>query len=561
MAKKSVKESIVIPGGWNNSSGMDFNPWSVQAFDNGFWPTGGLYATGVNPYSTGQQYDNGSGYYRQVYLTTYQLKQVRERSRWLYAYNEWVVAIVNLFKNFVVGEGFKYKITGNNDNTPEKLIDNAQNVIDMFCEKNQIQHMELEYIYRLIVEGEACARVFEDDDGLLTTRWVENDLILPPSDSNDPDISFGIQCRKDDLHDVVGYWIVTQPYANLIPELIPAEEINYDKVMTYSNNKRGLPYTYQVTSNFVNAESILNSMISLTIARSKIAMIRKVQQAPPEGVQNLLAKTTNIQITNPYPGQSNLNLENLPNSSVLTSSANIEYEFPDIDTGSLDSEITLMCNLRAIASHFGVSETHLTQKLEGGSYAAHIVQESPSYRTFARWQKRLGEFFASSRTRPHQSIMWKQIVYAVKKGLLPSNALTELKIVPTGPSLLTREPLQEAQASKIYYDMGIISPNTICSLQGMEYDIQKKQKMDDDGLENILKSVAAIKAVGVSPEAGKKLMKQYHPVLDESIINELFTEPTLEADAPKTQNVKISGEKTKAPTTKTAKEPSPAKPK
>lgn len=218
-----------------------------------------------------------------------------------------------------------------------------------------------------------------------------------------------------------------------------------------------------------------------------------------------------------------------------------------------------MCNLRAIASHFGISETHLTQKLEGGSYSAHIVQESPSYRTFARWQKRLGEFFASSRTKPHQSLMWKQITHAVKRGLLPSNALTELKIVPTGPSLITRDILQEAQANQIFVDMGIKSINTVCSEQGLEYDQQKKQKMDDDGLENILKSVAAIKAVGVSPEAGKKLMKQYHPVLDESIINELFTEPTLEADAPKETKVEIGGKKPRQPQGKTAKEPKPDK--
>lgn len=561
MAKKKTTESIVIPGNqyFGNSTGLDFNPWSVDAFNNGFWPYGYLGMTGVNPYSTGQQYDNGSGYFRQVYLTTYQLKQVRERSRWLYAYNEWCVAVVNIFKNFVVGEGFKYKITGTSDNTPSKLIDQAQEVIDLFCEKNNIQAMELEYIYRLIVEGEACARVFEDEEGLLTVRWVENDLILPPSDSNDPDISFGIACRKEDLHDVIGYWIVTDPYANLIPELIPAEEVNYDKVMTYSNSKRGLPYTFQVTQNFINSENILNAMISLTIARSKVALIRKVQQAPPEGVQNLLDKTTNIKITNPYPGQNALNLESLPNSSVLTSSQNIDYEFPAIDTGAIDSEITLMCNLRAIASHFGISETHLTQKLEGGSYSAHIVQESPSYRTFARWQKRLGEFFASSRTKPHQSLMWKQITHAVKRGLLPSNALTELKIVPTGPSLITRDILQEAQANQIFVDMGIKSANTVCSEQGLEYDQQKKQKMDDDGLENILKSVAAIKAVGVSPEAGKKLMKQYHPVLDDSIINELFTEPTLEADAPQKTEVEIGPKKPRQPQGKTAKEPKPDK--
>jgi hypothetical protein len=562
MAK--IRESIVIPGNnmWGPASGFDFNPWSVDAFNNGSWPYGALGITGVNPFSTSQQYDNGSGYFRQVYLTNYQLKQVRERARWLYAYNEYCVAVVNLFKSYVVGDGFKYEVTGVHNNVPEKLIEQAQNVIELFAEKNDIQEMELEYVYRLLVEGEACARVFEDSDGLLTVRWVENDLILPPSDSNDPDISFGIACRHDDIHDIKGYWIVTRPYEGQIPELISAEEINYDKVMTYSNNKRGLSTTFPVTQNFVNAEQILNSMISLAISRSKVSMIRKIDNATPEGVNSLLQKTTNVQITNPYPGQGNLNLEQLPNSSVLTSTANIEYEFPEIKLGAVDSEVTLMANLRAIAACYGISETHLTQKLDGGSYAAHIVQESPSFKTFSRWQKKLGDFFASRRTKPHQSLMWKQLCYAVKKGLLPSNALTELKIVPTGPSLLTRDPVQEAQANQIYFDMGIKSANQVASEQGYEYDEQKKQRMDDQGLENILKSVASIKSVGVTQEAGRKLMKQYHPNLPDDTIDSLFS--TSEADEIRQGGSEIKPEQPavkKPKETKGAKRPKPPEPK
>lgn len=558
MAK--VKESIVIPGGnmWGPASGYDFNPWSVDAFNNGTWPYGWWGVTGVNPYSTAQQYDNGSGYFKQVYLTTYQLKQVRERARWLYAYNEYCIAVVNLFKNYVVGDGFKYKVTSVRDGVATKLIDQAQDVIDLFCEKNNVQDMELEYVYRLIVEGEACARIFDADEGILDVRWVENDLILPPNDSNDPDISFGIACRHDDLHDIKGYWIVTKPYLGLIPELIPADEVNYDKVMTYSNSKRGLSTTFPCSQNFIEAERILQSMISLAISRSKVSMIRKVENATPEGVAALVAKTTNVQVTNPYPGQSNLNLESLPNSSVLTSTANIEYEFPDIKLGSEDSEVTLMANLRAIAAAYGISETHLTQRLDGGSYAAHIVQESPSFKTFSRWQKKLGDFFASRRTKPHQSIMWKQLIYSVKKGLLPSNALTDLKIVPTGPSLFTRDPLIEAQANKVYFDMGIKSANQVASEQGYEYDEQKKQKADDDGLENILKSVAAIKAVGVTPEAGRKLMKQYHPILGDDIINELFS--TSEGDEIIQGGTEIKPQKTTVPApkvTKGAKKPKP----
>ena len=528
MAKKFVKENFVIPGP-TAGQGMDFFPYSLQSFTSGYWPYGYMgNASGVNPYSTAAQYNNLSGYYKQVYLTNWQLKQVREQARNIYAYNEFAQAVITIFQDFCVGEGFKYKVTPTKDGVNSKLVSLAQELVDLCVEKNNFQQMELEYIYRIVVEGEACCRIFENSDGLLDLSWVENDLILPPSDTNDPDMSFGIACRKDDLHDVVGYWIcdkLSDTGVSYLPSLVPADDINYDKAGTYSNSKRGISLFFPVYQNFMNAEQILNSMVSLAISRSKVSMIRKIDNAPPEGIDALLAKTTNVTVTNPAPGQQPLNIETLPNSSILTSSANVEYEFPQQNLDSAEAEITLLVNLRAIAANFGISEAHLTQKLESSAYASHLVAESPSYRTFSLYQKRVGDFFASKRTKPHQSLLWKQITTAVKKGLLPTNALSDLKIVPTGPSLITREPYEEAQTNKIYWDMGIKSSNTIAAEQGMEYDEQKKQSQNDDGLENILKSVAAIKAVGVTPEAGKKLMKQYHPVLPDDIINELFTEP------------------------------------
>lgn len=537
MAKKKLSETYVVPGPFGGQ-GMDFTPWSMQAFYNGFWPYGFAgNPVGVNPYSTAQQLNNLSGYYKQVYITNWQLRQIREQAKTIYAYNEFAQAVVQIFQDYCVGEGFKYKVTPTKDNVSSKMVEQAQELIDLCCEKHNMQSMEWEFIYRLIVEGEACCRHFENSDGTLDFRWVENDLILPPSDTQDPTMSFGLACREDDLHDVYGFYIcdkLSDTGVSFIPNLVDVDEITYMKVGTYSNSKRGNTLFFPVFQNFMNAESVLNAMISLAISRSKISMIRKVENAAPEGVDALLAKTTNIEVTNPSLGQKTLNIETLPNSSVLTSSNNIDYEFPNPSLEAGETEITLLANLRAIASNFGISETHLTQKLESGSYASHLVQESPSFRTFSLFQKRVGDFFASRRTKPYQSLLWKQITYGVRKGILPSNAISDLRIVPTAPSLLTREPLHEAQTNKIYWDMGIKSSNTIAAEQGMEYEEQKKQQMNDDGLEAILKSVMAIKACGVSPEAGKKLMKTYHPVLPDEVISELFSNPPENNETEKT---------------------------
>lgn len=516
--KNPVRESVNFPinDPWT-SSALDFNPYSNYA-----WTTGGIWGgAGVNSFAFSAQYDQGYGYVKPVYLTTYQLKLIRERSRQLAFYNEYCAATIKIFQDYVVGEGLKYKVIPTSDNVNQKLVNQTQELIDLYCEHNQINNFENEFIWRLLVEGEYCVRGFEQSNGLITIRAVEPDLILPPSDSNDPDISFGISCRSDDIHDVKGYWIVETPWAGLTPTLVDKSEVNYMKVLTPSNSKRGLPYSFAVDSNYRNAERVLESMISLAISRSKVSMIRKVMNSPPEAVTALTQKTTNISYTDPAT-QQQLNFQNLPNSSILTTSGNIEYEFPDIQLGSEDSQITLMANLRAICAHYGISEVMLTQNLENGSYSAHQVQESPSFKTFIRWQKLLSEFMCTRRTQPNPSLMWKQVTYAVRKGLLPENALTDVKIIAESPSLLTRDFLKEAQAEKILVDMGVQSKQSVASSHGLDLEEQQGHTSNDNSLEAIVKSVTQLQSAGVEGEQGRKILKIYHPNVDDEVINGFF---------------------------------------
>lgn len=536
---KKITESLQFQGspyGLWNSTGFDYNAFNYQQnWLNGSWNGS---AFGVNPWSTQWMFDNGSGYLRPVYLTNMQLKQVREKARILAYYNEIATAVVNLYQNYVCGDGFAWKIIGKNDSVNKRLVEQGQDLIDIYCEHNEIDKMINEYVWRLLVEGEACIRHFPQPDGIITTRWVENDLLLPPADTNDPDMSFGIECSKDDMHDVIGYWIVEKPYLGNTPVFVPKEEVSYDKVGTLSNTKRGLSLFFPIYENLTQSERVLGSMISLAISRSKVSMIRKVTNASPEGVNKLIQNTASAQVNNSMynPGANNqLNIENLPDSTILTSSANVEYEFPDIQLGSVDSEITFLANLRVICGHMGISEQQLTQKLEGGSYASHLVQESPSFKTFSRWQKRIGDFFATKRTSPNTSLMWKQIQYAVKKGLLPQNALTDLKITYTAPSLLTRDPKEEAETSKIWVDMGIKSPQTIAGEQGVDFEEQQLQRSNDYSFSTIMQSVRQLKESGVMGDAAKKVLKYYHPNVPEEVLNALFEEQENNNDE-KTEN-------------------------
>jgi capsid protein len=514
--KKKVDEAIV-----QNLNFLPYSPWSTQGLYPDAWLTGAWGTTGLAPYSLAARYDDGSGMTRPVYITAFQKKQITDAARELSFFNEYCAAVIKIMQDYVIGTGFEYKVQAVRDGVNEKLVSQAQELMDLYCEHNKIWDFENELLWRLLVEGECCVRNFKQNNGLLTTRVVEPELLLPPNDSNDPDISFAIQCRKDDIHDIVGYWIVERPWEGLTPVLIPSEEVNFIKVNTPSNAKRGLPMSFQVDQNFRNCETLLLSMISLANARSKVAMVRKIDNSPPEAFRNFTAEHTDIILNDPITGK-HIDIERLPYSSVLTSSKNVEYEFPNIGNFANEGIEVLQMNIRAICAHYGVSEMQLSSHTNNATYASAIVAESPSHKNFTRWQKMIGEFIAGRRTKPQQSLMWKQMIYAVETGMLPKNALTDLKITYRGPSVVARDQHEEAQSNKIYADMGVKSKQDIASEIGVNYDEQKRHKMEDDNLQDILAAVAQINQAKLDPEAAKELMKKYHPSVDDSLVDKLF---------------------------------------
>lgn len=518
MSKKKTKEAIQ-----QNLPFLPYNPWSTSGLYSDQWLTGAWGYAGVNPYSLAARYDDGSGMTRPVYITTFQKKQITDSARELAFFNEYCAATVKVMQDYIVGTGFEYKVQAVREGVNDKIVKQAQELIDLFGEHNNITSFENELVWRCLVEGECIVRLFYDRNGLITIRVVEPELLLPPNDSNDPDTSYGIQCRKDDMHDTVGYWIVEKPWEGLKPVLVPKDEVNFIKINTPSNAKRGLPMSFQVDQNFRNCEAILMSMITLANARAKVAMVRKIQDGPPEAVSALVEKTTDIQLNDPMTN-SKLNIERMPYGSILTSSSNIEYEFPDIGSFADECKETLMTNIRAICAHYGISEVQLSQNTNSNTYASAIVAESPSHKNFLRWQKMMGDFIAGKRTQPQQSIMWKQIVYAVERGMLPTNALTDLRITYRGPSVVTRDQHEEAQSNKIYYDMGVKSANDIAAEIGVDYEEQQKHKMADESIDNILKTVTKLSSAGIGPEGAKALFKKYHPNIEDDVVNNLFSD-------------------------------------
>lgn len=555
--KKQPKQTKVVESYVDLAAPLPWFPtgtYSTQGIAQS-WLQGGPYG-GVPPWALSYRYDDGSGMLRPVYITNYQAKIIRDRARELAFFNPFASACTKIYQDYVVGTGINYDVIGVRDGVPEKLIKQAQEVVDLYCEFNDISNkFENELVWRLLNEGECIVRSFPQDNGLLAIRVVEPELLYGV-DTNDPDISYGIICKNKDIHNVIGYSIVEEPEKGLHGVFVPMEEVNYLKINTPSNAKRGLPQSFACDQQLRSASSVLQSMISLANARSKIAMIRTIEDSSPDAVESLRERTTDLKISDPITQQS-FDIEHLGYGSILTSSGNIKYEFPSLSMASDDMISTLQQTLRTICSHYGISEVQLSSNPGNANYASSIVAESPSYKNFLRWQKMVGDFIGAKRTKPQQSLIWKQLIYSVSKGMLPSNALTDLKIVYRGPTLEARNKLEEAQTNKIYADMGIMSNKDIARQQNINLEDQKKHMDLDDNIDQLLQTVTKLKAAGLDADASKAIMKKYHPHMEPEFIEQIFKN-TQETNVKPEEPKKKAG--TKIPRKQTPQEPEPPRP-
>ncbi len=408
-----------------------------------------------------------------TYINWWQLKVLRDRSRQIARNNEFAIAAINAHRNYVVGTGFTYQVIARKADTHPEIISRVQELLDLFIEHNKMGDVESEIIYRLHTEGEAFLRSFVGDDGLLRVRFVEPELVRPPADDSTPNSSFGVVCSDEDIHHRTHYWVVQKPWESTTPTLVPAHQILHLRLNVESNSKRGLPTIYAVESNLRASEDVLQSMIALAKARSKIAVIRKVNDSPPEAISELTRTATDYTLTDATQSRST-SINHMGYGSILTSTGNVDYEFPSLNVGSGDMVEVLNCNLRAIAARFGITETMMSTDASNNNYASALVAEAPAVKTFERMQKMLSQAIGERRTKPDRALAWQQISHAVNIGMLPREALTEITIKATGPSLISRDKTSEANVAKTYIDLGLWSPQTVTADSGKDYEEEQR---------------------------------------------------------------------------------------
>ena len=413
------------------------------------------------------------------YLNWHQLRSIRDRSRLLCSTNEYAISAITNLQSFIVGSGFTYRaLPMHDDEHDDDLIGQVQRVIDIFCGANQLDLIEAETVYRDAVDGETFLRLFYQPSGLIQLRFVEPEHIYPQGGDGDPEHSFGIETDPEDIASVRGYRVVENPlHTGWTTKFVPARNMVHSKRNVTSGAKRGLPLLYPVEANLRRAEELLAAMSVTTKTRAKIAMIRRIEGASKSAAERLKTEAETGTALDPTTGGVN-NVEKYPLGTILSASKNIDYEFPQHNAGSETGIQVLQAELRAVAARLVIPEMMLSADASGGTYSSQLVAEAPSTRNFERIQRYYRSLFGESRAPRHESLVWRQVAYAVHVGLIPREALSKVKVIAQAPAIIPRDPDKAAAANKTYYDMGVKSPQGICAELGGDWKVVQRERKD-----------------------------------------------------------------------------------
>lgn len=451
-----------------------------------------------------------------VYDSSQGLKVIRDNSRVTCYFNEFALCGIENRANYTMGDnGLKHTAQPVNpkDSGDVELAKYVNDFIDIFSEVNDLPNLERNGEKKADIDGDCFIRLF-DHDSIPDARFVQPEHVYTAVGDSNPNTSFGINTRPNDIGTPVSYNVIEDPYRINTTTEVPASEMVHIKYNTI-DGKRGIPTFYPVEGNLRRCEDLLASMTTMAKVRAKIALLVKMTGVAQSQAQAMVDKLAKVKITDPY-STDQLSVENLPPGSIIRHGGNQDYVFPPHTIGASDFVEVLQAELRAIASRLQMSEWMFTA-LADAKYSNALVAEAPALRAFKYIQTMWSRNIGSNRYKWRASLIWKAIKIAIKNGVLPKDVLTRVKIVTSGPPIETRNPLQDAQVDEMYLRMGIKTKEQIQKERGLEQDEQSLYQIPVEIVEKLMVVSQNVKSGAITPQAGKVLIKLMAKLKDEDI--------------------------------------------
>lgn len=412
------------------------------------------------------------------------LDEMRAISRHLAFVNGFALNFYENLVSYTVGTGMTFTaavpeagIEGLEEEAARELIRLVEEVWTEFAEANNWTELEADFVVRAHRDGDAALRLFGaiEQDGPLNVRAVDAGSIAPDPQGRHP---WGIITAPNDEQRVVAYLIDGNE--------VPASDVVFRKLNVDFDVLRGVPTLHPVREQLVRAAKLLRNMGKLGEVQSAIAIVREHAFAPPSGgLAAMLDKQADKTVTDFASGRT-VRQKKIPEGAIVDVAPGTKLHFPVAATAIEGLVKALQAELRSIAARVQFPEFMFTSDASNANYSSTLVSEGPAVKRFEREQARFGACFR----RVHRRV----IEHAVVIGKLPEQAL-QLKSVVTGPTVASRNALDEARTREIENRAGVLSPQTWSRLSGLDYETEQKQRVEHDDKFGSL-------GVPLSPEIG-----------------------------------------------------------
>ena len=254
----------------------------------------------------------------------------------------------------------------------------------------------------------------------------------------------------------------------IVPEplsLTSRAAIQHRKRNVLGNDPRGLTLYWPVREELVWGKKLLSNLVRMSSFQAAFGAIRTINAGM--GADAVRSWLSSQQTGGGATGQAET--FDMPAPGVLTTSSNINYEFPETGKGAQNHIEVLVNLLRACASGMKLPEFMLTANVSEGNFASTLVSEGPFHKGM-RYEQSL-------MVNEDLQIIYQALRYAAQTGVMDlSEADIDAVVIDIKPPRVqTRNRKEDFEVNQTLWEAGELSGKDWLAAEGYERAAQQAQ--------------------------------------------------------------------------------------
>lgn len=406
-----------------------------------------------------------------------QLQDIRRETRSVCIGNDIAQNVVKHYKNHIVGDGLLYELVKKDDGTdpkvaaeakPEPIVKTLISNWEKFEIANNFNARLSNIVERGLRDGEVPIRFFAGEVGKPPKMRFIDPLFIDPGISRNTNNQYseyeqmyGVKTSPDDIEDILGYWYNASldTAQKQEPKLIPAANMLFIKRNTDYEFPRGIPDFWSILTQIRRIEKIVTNTSVLVQIQSAIALIRKHKNQTQARVERFVNGQSDGQSRTDTTTGRSITARKMRAGMIIDAPEGTEYDMPAAKISTKNFIDAAIQDLGKIAARFVLPLEWLLAK----EPSAPLSPGSPVVKNFISEQAIL---YADV-----TSIFWR---VQTMMGVLDVDTIREqYELIISGPRLAVGKAIDEARVVQILQTTGSISPQTISSMFGVKYAVER----------------------------------------------------------------------------------------